>query len=117
MARTKPGRKQFLEPLTFSNGSARRILLSSLLFLILSRVRRHVRVRTHGQGGQVTCQVDNFAVSFFVSKIDRGDLSKSLRVILVSEVLIKTNNNFFLNQYLLWLFIFETVMHTTDIFL
>ena len=35
-------------------------------------------------------QVDNFAVSFFISKIDRGNKSKSLRIILVSQVLIKT---------------------------
>ena len=39
--------------------------------------------------GHESVQVDNFAVSFFVSKIDRGDLSKSLRVILVTQLVIK----------------------------
>ena len=37
-------------------------------------------------------QDDNFAVSFFLGKIDRGDVSNSLRVILVSSLLIKTSS-------------------------
>ena len=53
----------------------------------MAKVIGHVRIRVRfGHGSD---QVDNFAVSFFLSKIDRNHLSKSLRVILVFEVLIK----------------------------
>ena len=56
-------------------------------FKLMAKIIGHVRVRV--RFGHKSGQVDNFAVSFFVSKIDRGDLSKSLRAILFSEVLIK----------------------------
>ena len=52
------------------------------------KVIGHVRVRLHF--GHESGQVDNYAVSFFVSKIGRGDVSKSKRMILACEVLIKT---------------------------
>ena len=64
---------------TFSNpNSCSRILKSELTAKVIGRVR--VRVRFEHKNGQV----DNFTVLFLVSKIDRGVLSKSLRVILVS---------------------------------
>ena len=63
---------------------------SKLMAKVIGNVRFRVRF------GHESGQVDNFAVSFFVNKIDRGDSPKSLWVILVSEVLIKTTIIFIL---------------------
>ena len=56
----------------------------------MAKVVGHVCVRVGF--GHKSGQDDNFAVSFFFSKIDRGDVSNSLRVILVSSLLIKTSS-------------------------